>query len=132
MALSSRRFVLGCALAALWAVQWLALVHSLGSHRVPAHVAGALQAPAHAAVEAHAHADEAHAAGLQALASAHEEGEALCQLLDQFLQLAQLDADVPDVADVAPQGVAATRAVPLAPCAPRPVYLARAPPHMVA
>jgi hypothetical protein len=115
-----RRRLIGLALSALLATQWLALVHSVSGHgRASASSAAAQMQPA------------TPAEGLSSLVLGHVDGSAFCQLLDHCLlggasAPVVLDHDHPVAAQSAWPAVAA-----LACSSCTTSYLARAPPVRV-
>jgi hypothetical protein len=118
---STRRWLIGLALSALMAAQWMALLHSALGH-------GMTRGP-DAAAAARAAPDTAES--LRSLAAAHDDGSVFCQLLDQCLQAGHVASLPIAPADARPDRLAPFARVAALPGAPRTGYLARAPPQPV-
>lgn len=112
-----QRRLVGLALAALLAAQWLALVHGVGHRGAGTGPRSDLQAPAVTLAQ-----------GLLKAVTGHDEKSPACQLFDQLAQSSPLLATpaVPAV-DVAPPSLPPVGVRPVRAASPR-HYLARAPP----
>jgi hypothetical protein len=118
---TTRRWLIGLALSALMAAQWLALLHSALGHGM------ARAADAAAVARVAPDADES----LRGLAAAHDDGSVVCQLLDQCLQASHAASAPIAPADAVPDRFVPAAHVAALPGAPRTGYLARAPPQRV-
>lgn len=114
---SWQRRLVGLALSALLAAQWLALVHGVVHRGVGSAPQDSLQAPAVTLTQT-----------LLKAVTGHDEKSPACQLFDQLAQSSPLGMTMPALAaDPAPQAVPDVPAATPRAAAPSP-YCARAPP----
>ncbi|MEW6706150.1 MAG: hypothetical protein AB1430_15000 [Pseudomonadota bacterium] len=110
-----QRWLIGLALSALLAAQWLALAHGV-VHRG----AGGMRS------------DAVQAAGLAQdllkVVAGHDEKSPACQLFDQLAQTSAPGTSAPELAPAPASKARAGAVQPLVPAGPRGLYQARAPP----
>jgi hypothetical protein len=114
----TRRWLIGLALSALLATQWLAVLHGLGHLR--------LRGPA----EAQRLPAAALAQGVLKFATGHDEGSPVCQWLDQLANGTPLAFQPATLAEAAPDQAWASPPLAASPAAAAAPYSARAPPFL--